>query len=479
MRISLGALIKQDVAVHEAGMAEALITGKRMGITEEDNEAMRNSGLAHLISISGLHIGLVAGILFFFSRLIMVCIPGFGLRHPVKKYSALIALAGTLFYTLLCGAPIPTIRAMLMTGIVLVAVIMDRWAISMRLVVFAALVVLVTAPENLLSASFQMSFGAVAALVAFYEHYRPWISNLYSDAGFIKKIALYFLGVSATTLIAGTATEPFALYHFQQYALYGLLANFIAVPLTGFVIMPAAVLALCLAPFGLAAWPFWAMEQGIAGMLWVAHWVAGMQGAVFYVPSWPLAALLLIVFAALFVMFWRGNIKWAIAGPMVLASVLLILLTKQPDIMVSSSYDLISFRTKDGGMSVSTRAKDKFTLESWERLAGQADEKASRWHREGEENGLSCDEAGCRVELKGKKVAFTLDAYNLKEDCAWADIVMSPEPAKGCKAAVVVDRFDAWQNGAHAVWIHKNGNVTVKDVNEERGTRPWTVSNKR
>lgn len=479
LRVGLGEIVRRDVGPREAGMAEALITGKRLGISEADSEAMRDSGLAHLISISGLHIGLVAGILFFFSRLLMVCIPGFGLRHPVKKYSAVIAFAGALFYTLLCGAPIPTVRAMLMTGIVLLAVILDRWAISMRLVVFAALVVLVTTPESLLSASFQMSFGAVAALVAFYERFRPVISRLYRDAGFVRKIALYFLGVCATTLVAGTATEPFALYHFQQYALYGLLANFVAVPLTGFVIMPAAIVALLLAPLGLSGIPFYVMERGIAGMLWTAHSVAGLKGAVFYVPAWPLAALLLIVFAALFVMFWNGRLKWAVAGALTLASILVILTHKQPDIMISSSYDLISFRTAEGQLSVSSRAKDRFTLESWERLAGQADVKAPRWHREGARDGLSCDEAGCRVELKGKKVAFAFDAYNLKEECAWADIVITPKPARGCGAALVIDRFDAWAHGAHAVWIKENGDVIVKDVAAQRGERPWTVSSKR
>ena len=189
---------------------------------------MRESGLAHLLAISGLHIGLVAGLLFFFVRLCLALWERGALRYPIKKWAAVAALLASLGYLLISGSTLPTQRAFLMLCFVTLAVLIDRSAISMYLVAWAAAVILLIVPENLMNVSFQMSFAAVTALVAVYE-FSVLRRLAGTRAGRAKRVSLYFLAVLLTTLVAGLATAPFALYHFNQIALYGMLANFLPV----------------------------------------------------------------------------------------------------------------------------------------------------------------------------------------------------------------------------------------------------------
>lgn len=274
----------------------ALMTGQRGAITNDHWQALRDSGLAHLLAISGLHVGIVAGVLFFFSRLLMACSMHLALHHPIKKYAAVIALIGAFFYTLMVGATVPTQRALIMTGFVMIAIMLDRSPFSLRLVALAALVVLFFSPESLASVSFQMSFAAVVSLICFYEWLRPVWVGLHRRAGMMRRFALYFAGVSLTTIVAGFATGLFALFHFQNFALYGVLANMIAVPLMAFIVMPLIVLSYVFMPIGLEGIVLHAVEWGVGWILATAHFVAGLDGAVWHVSAWPHWIFLSLVF---------------------------------------------------------------------------------------------------------------------------------------------------------------------------------------
>lgn len=214
--------------------AAALITGERGNIPEDVLSAMRESGLAHLLAISGLHIGLVAGILFFGCRFLLSTIEPLALHYPIKKWAAVCAFIGSFFYLLISGMTLPTQRAFLMLSLVLIAVLLDRRAISMNMVAWAACAILICAPESLFNVSFQMSFAAVVALVAVYESVSVSPRVGINARTFVWRVAFYLAGVLLTTLVAGIATAPFALFHFNQVALYGILANILAVPVTGF-----------------------------------------------------------------------------------------------------------------------------------------------------------------------------------------------------------------------------------------------------
>lgn len=466
----------------EQSIILALMTGQRKAIIDEDWDAMRESGLAHMLAISGLHVGMVAGVLFFFSRLIMAGFGGFALRHPIKKYAAILALVGAFFYMLIVGATIPTQRAVIMVGLAMIAICLDRSPISLRLVALAATIILLYRPESLVSISFQMSFAAVTALVAFFEFMRPYLRKLYSRAGLWRKIMLYFLGLSFTTIIAGAVTGLFGLYHFQQYAMFGLLANLIAVPILSFMVMPLLVLSYFVMPFGLSGFILNIAEWGTRWVLATAHWVANMDGAVLKISSYPSWVFIALVLCLWVFTVWKGREKVLIL-PLFFGLLILIPFTKQPDIQISGSSDLILIKDNQKKIWLSSFVTERFTAKNWIRLQGAEDQKRNKWPKEGgvKDFPLLCDAYGCRGTIKDNKIAVSFSEKSWKEDCNWADILISQKPIakKYCNTPKVIDYFSLWRNGAHSIWFIDD-KIIIRNVEEARGKRPWvqTSANK-
>jgi competence protein ComEC len=456
-------------------VAAALMTGSQSAIPEDVIVAMRDSGLAHLLSISGLHVGLVAGILFVGLRGALALVPALALRHPIKKWAAAAAIVATLLYTLLAGAPVPTQRAFLMTGLVLLAVLLDRSPFSMRAVAWAAAFILLIAPEALTGPSFQMSFAAVVALIAAYEASRDWRRHRRGEAGWPRWVARYAAGLAFTSLIAGVATTPYAVFHFGRMADYGVVANMLAVPLTGIWIMPWAVLAFLLMPFGAEALALVPMGWGVDAVISVARVVAGWPGAAALVPAMPLWGLALITGGGLWICVWQQRWRLLGAAPIVLG-VASIWLTAPPDVLVSGDGRLMGVRDGTGGLLLSSARAEAFTAEGWLRRLG--DDAAETWPALGStaDGSLSCDMLGCIYRNGGHVVALVKQMAALDEDCRVADVVVSLVPVRrACPSAgTVIDRFDLWREGAHALWLTPE-TVEVVSVGETRGDRPWVV----
>ena len=477
LRADLARRILAALPGRSGAVAAALMTGERGAIPEADMAAMRDSGLAHLLAISGLHVGLVAGLLFLGLRLVMAAVPVLALNYPIKKWAALGAVAGAFAYLLLTGAPIPTQRAFLMAGLVFLAVLLDRSAFTMRLVAWAAFAVLSLAPESLLSASFQMSFAAVIALIAAYELLREgrgaWLAGR-GATGPLGRGTRYLGGVAATSLIAGLATAPFALYHFNRVAWFGLAANMIAVPLTALWIMPWALIAFCLMPLGLEHLALVPMGWGIEAMLAVAHEVAAWPGAVSLIPAMPETGLVLVALGGVWLCLWRR--AWRLAGvPVILAGLISVALVRPPDLLVTGDGGLFGVRSPEGALMISSASRQRFSAGVWQRRLGEAE--AQVWPRPGETFGdwLACDRLGCIYKARGEVVALVRDSRALIDDCAVASLVVArvPVPRRACRGlARVVDRFDLWRGGAHAIWLGEE-EVRVKSVAEARGQRPW------
>lgn len=245
MMLSLSAL-RQDwtrrIAAQTEGaggaIAAALMTGVRGPIPDYVDAAFRDSGLAHILSISGLHLTLVAGLLFFLVRALLALSPRLALQYPIKKWAAFAALLGAVAYTLVSGAALPTLRALVMIALALLAVMLDRRAITLRAVAWAALLLLVLWPDSLLDPGFQMSFAAVTALVAAFENLAPKLARWRSDAGAVQIALLWLAGVMMASFVAGLGSSLFAAYHFNRVADYALIANLLAAPLVDFIIMP-------------------------------------------------------------------------------------------------------------------------------------------------------------------------------------------------------------------------------------------------
>ena len=385
-------------------VAAALMTGDRRAIPKHVLADMRDSGLAHLLAISGLHIGLVAGILFFGLRAGLALVPKLALRYPIKKWAA-AALVGAFGYVLISGATVPTQRAFLMVCVVLLAVMVDRTAISMRLVAWAALIVLAMAPDSLLGPSFQMSFAAVIALVAAYEVLRGRFSAWRAEAGMLRRAGLYFAGVGITTIVAMAATAPSAVYHFNRFAEYGLAANLTAVPLTALWIMPWAMAAFCLMPVGLETLALTPMGWGIEAVIAIARTVAGWPGAVRLVPAMPAAGLALVAIGGLWLCLWQG--RWRLLGAAAVALGLSgLALTRPPDTLVAADGKLMAVRVPDGGLAFSPGRGSRFTREMWLRRAGQSEPRP--WPRQGSsaDGALSCDGLACIYRTADRPLRF-------------------------------------------------------------------------
>lgn len=478
LRQSIVERIAAAVPFPQAGIVMALIAGEMTAVSEEDWEAMRISGLAHMLSISGLHIGLVAGVFFFTSRALMAAVPYIALRWPIKKYAAVIAFAGALFYTILSGSSVPAVRSMMMTGLILIAVILDRTAFSVRTVALAALAVLIVWPEALWGASFQMSFAAVTALIIFYDEIRGRLSGWYQQAGWVHRGFLYVAGVCVTTLVASLATAPFSLYHFQQIGLYSIPANMAAAPVMSFLIMPAGVLACLLMPFGWEAWPLKAMEWGVSFIMKVAQVTSSWPQASQMIPALPLPVFVLTLLGAMIFLFWRGYGRFVCVLPWIVA--LIIGFSYQPpDILVSSNMKLVAVRDGQGDLHLSSGRTEKFVAENWLRRNGQSADGGRVWPAEGEVfPGMICAEGGCRwITPDDRRIAFSFLPGTHPEDCGWADILIAQDPVRTdpCDSALVIDRFSVWRDGAHAIWT----GGSFDSVGLTRGERPWTVSDQR
>lgn len=455
-------------ARQRAHVASALLTGLRGGVDESIWAALRDAGLAHLLAISGLHIGLVAGTVFTVLRFLLACSKPLALHYPIKKWAAAAALAAACAYLLLAGATISAQRAWIMAAFILGAVMLDREPLTLRPVAWAALAILALNPESLLGASFQMSFAAVTALVASYEAlHAARLQRAAPPSSRGWRPFVYLGGIAATTLIASLATAPFAAYHFNRVALVGLVANMIAVPITAMWIMPCGLAALLAMPFGFEAPALALMGQGIRLVIAAARAGADLPGAAALVPSAPPAALAAIVLGGLWLAIWRKPVRlWGLGG--VAAGILIAAAARGPDILVSDDGRLFAVRPPSGGLALSLPGARSFDARNWLRAAGAR--APAPWPVEG----MACDSLGCvYAPPGGPRVALIRDPRALAEDCAFADIVVSAAPTRGCGAAQTIDLSDLKRNGAHAIRFRGDGRAAITHVRGARGARPW------
>ena len=471
LRAKINARIRAALPGETGEIAAALITGERGGISEEVTQSMRDSGLAHIISISGLHMVIMAGTVFWLVRALLASVPALALLYPIKKWAAASALAAATFYLALSGAAVPTVRSWIMMSIVLIAVMLDRPALTMRNVALAALAILIVAPESLFDPSFEMSFAAVVALVALYEWMaeRERLADVSPVWGTLRKGWGLVTGAAVTTLGAGTAIAPFAVYHFHRMTHYGLIANLIAAPLVSLLIMPMAVLSMIAMPFGLEAWPLRAMGLGIELMVGAGEWVASWPGAVTILPRISGFSLALIVLGGLWLCLWRTRTR---ALGLVIAASGLALAPggERPDILIEREGATAALRSESGNLVFPPATAASYSVDNW--LLADGDDRDAT--AAADESIFRCDTLGCIGTVKGKTVALIRDAGALEEDCRLADIVIAPfTVGKKCRAArVIVDRRMLKAEGAHALYI-EGLSIRTETVAAARGHRPW------
>ncbi|MEI8396766.1 MAG: ComEC/Rec2 family competence protein, partial [Rhodospirillaceae bacterium] len=431
-------------------------------------------GMAHLLSISGLHIALVAGLVFYAVRIILALIEPLALYYPIKKWAALAGLLTAFLYMLVVGAAAPTLRSVLMTGTVMVAIMADRNPLSMRLLALSAFAIMIYTPEQIAGPSFEMSFAAVGALIATYEVANPLLRRWRLGSGMIGHAAVYLGGSIMTSVVATVAVTPFSLYHFQQDALYGVFSNMIAVPLTSFWVMPWALAVYLLMPFGLDTWALIPMGWGVTACNWLAHVVAALPGSVLRFPAMPSWGLSLIVIGGLWLILWLG--RWRLWGLWLIAAGFASLFTvTRPDILVAADGSIMAVRTVNGQLSLSRpKGGNKLAAENWLHRDG-TDRPAEPWPVDGRsaDGRLSCDTLGCLYRAGGHTVALVRNRLALDEDCDDSDVVISADPVRHCRAPHIIDLWILRRQGAHVVFLSGREPV-IRSVRDERGDRPWS-----
>lgn len=455
-----------------AAVAAGILIGESKAISEDSWENIRLSGLAHLLAIAGLHTGAVTGWLFFFTRLLLAAVPFIALRYPVKKIAAGVSIAGAIFYLHLVDFFMPAERAVIMVSAVMLAIILDRDPLSLRLLAFAAAAILLARPESLVGVSFQMSFSAVGMLIAFYEGTRDWWSRLYRDKRWFVKVFLFVAGSVATTGVATLGTAPYSLFHFLRVPfISGFIANLLAVPITVMIVLPVGIISCFLMPLGLAAWPLKLVGWGTGAILKIAAVTAHWPYAAYHANAWPLPLLVIMSLGGLWLCLWRGPLRWWGLVPVLIAAAL-VPFAPRADILAAEGGRVFAVRAADGRLLLSPGRADGFIRDEWVEREGE--NGSGSWKDEGAP--LSCDADACLYRAHGRLVSFVKRPEAALQDCAAADIVISELniPRALCpQPAFLLDGNVLRQAGAQAVYFGTGGDMKVISVAGQRGARPW------
>lgn len=441
--LTLGMLAHMD---GQAGaFAAGAMTGDRSAIDEETVTALRDSSLAHLLAISGMNMAFLTAFVFALLRYGLALIPFVALRVNTKKLAAVVSFAVAFFYLLLSGANVATERAFIMIAVFLGAVLLDRRALTLRSVAVAAMILLLFRPESLLDPGFQMSFAATIALIV---GFAALDASIYRQK--VPRWAMPVFTLFLSSLIGGLSTAPFAAAHFNRYSDYGLIANLLTVPVMGAVIMPAGAVAALLAPIGLAGPPLWVMEQGARWILFVAHWISGLEGSVTAIAAPGRAALPIFTLGAIWLILWRGRIQWLGVAP-VLISAVLWLTAERPVLLISGDGKLLGLSGSEG-RALSAATGGGFAAENWlendgdltaQKLAaarpGFTGPKGEKWFQL----------ADLRIVALSGKGAMA----KLEEACRDGDLVILAAEAEAApEGCPLIDAAVLSETGPLAVW---------------------------
>jgi competence protein ComEC len=366
--------IRRAIGGPEGEIAAALIVGVRAGIPEVINEAMRRTGIYHIISISGLHMALVAGTIMVLLRGLFALFPDFASRHPVKKYAALAALLTTGAYLVVSGMVVAAERSFIMLAVMLTAILFDRAALTVRNLSISALIVMLWSPHEVIGPSFQMSFAATAALVGGFAAWADLRAGKSGEDPNLRRplllvgarwVMTVLVGTCATTLIAGSATTLYAAWHFQRVSPLSLIANLAVMPVVSIIVMPFAVFSALAMPFG-ADGPFlYIMGKGLSAMIAIAAWLSS-HSPIDAIGLVSPQSVLLATVALVIVTVATTRLRWAMV-PFAAGALLTVFWVRTPDVLVSENGRLLAMPIGAGELAVNRARPNEFTLDNWRR----------------------------------------------------------------------------------------------------------------
>ncbi len=487
LRVRVSERIEEVIGGEDGSVASALVAGTRAGISEQTNEDLRKAGLAHILSISGLHMALAAGVVMLTLRSAFALFPAFSVRHPVKKYAAFLSLLSCTFYLAMSGADVAAQRSYVMIAVMLGALLIDRAAISMRNLAVAALAMIALSPHEILGPSFQMSFSATAALIAGYAWWSERNANRHIGAekrgkatyGVARRILKPVTAAAGTSLIAGLASGIFAAYHFNNTAPLGLVGNVLAEPVIALLVMPFAVFGLLLMPLQLDWVPLQIMGWGIFAVRHIAAFVAAWSpdGNPGPMPSltlvyWTIALVLAVVLST--------RLK-LLALPFIVLGLGVFMKEPFPDIVISEDAKLVGVRLADGRLAVNRNRPSQFTINNW-KTAYLIDEiippVAVKKEKQSASHGFECDEGVCTINLRdGRTLAYTGETTMQEIACNIGNVVILAVPGKdaACHRSTItsISKRDLALKGAVEIRLgqqrDENRSLTTTEKTPEAG----------
>lgn len=490
-RGSVSARIRSGIKGESGELAVALITGDRSGLSQKTQESLRKSGLAHILAISGLHMALVTLTMVWLVRSALLLIPNLANKYAIKKWAIGVGFIVATLYLFLSGNAIATQRAWIMISIMMLASLLDRPAITIRSVAVAAFVILLIFPASLFSPGFQMSFAAVLALVSIYRGWNKYKQNkskIPKDRGVILNsigsVFKYGLGLSFTSLIAGTATAFFAAWHFHRIAPLGLIANLCAMPIVSILVMPLALVSVLLMPYGLEGLTLMPLGLAIEAVVWVSDktnsipldFSTGIQSKQMLYSS-----LLLLAFALLPI----GKLRFLSIVPAISLVYFLTQNQTVPHLLIAQDGRTIAVasnllntkvqlnnleqKTGEGALTLLYPRRNKFVSRIWlKAYSGGISGSAIKTYvkKPNGKNSISktpnCDKEQCNFMLGDRSVYIIYNPKLIAKACENANILLAPRlwyvRCKSKKPNIILKRQDFEKNGSHAIWLTTNTN---------------------
>lgn len=477
LRHVLSRRIQAKAPAKTAGLQAALLTGDRSAIPAGQVQSLRDAGLAHLLAISGLHMGLLAGGAYSLASLFLAMIGPWARRYDMRKWAALVGGVTACAYLIISGASVSTQRAFIMAIIVFAAVILNRRAVSLRSVALAAAITLVLHPESLISVGFQMSFAATVALVVVY---RRWASIRTYSAGtsIFRRLRNGFVGISVTSFVAGLATGGFAALHFHRFARLGVFANLAAMPVFTLIVMPAGFFAMLLMPFGLEVIPLKIMGLGLDAVLYVSDWISGQRSALLHIKGANSVVLSLfgLGFTWLSLGVYAGGYRSRILGAGILTiSCVLWVGVERADMRVSDAARIAFWDPQSVNLlRVDRKRGDRYGRSRFIERAGQNDTDQETYF----DTSALCDQQACRIEIKGKLVSIVTTPEGVVDACLDSDLVILTLRSAGPRArrlcnVTILDTIDLKRGGARDIYF-RNDSIDIRPANPKtRKARPW------
>jgi competence protein ComEC len=509
MRNSITRRITSAVPGQEGAVGAALITGKRGTINDNSNDILRAAGIYHVISISGLHMAIAAGFAFTTSRLLLLLIPGLVLRNDIRRWSALAGIMGAILYDLFAGSDIATERSMLMSVVFFGAIVAGRRLLSMRNWALAAMLLMIVEPQGVINPGFQMSFAAVAALIALYERkpnlagfevnhsYEPKVTDKKEQKSRFQRLlagALHLCrDIVLTTLVAEVATAPYGLFHFHMVQPYGIVGNAITLPFVSLIVMPAAFIGMILIPFGWDG-PIWQlMGFGVHGVLEASRLIASWPMATLVLPGFDACPLLMLTLGLAFLTLWISPLRWfGLIG--VMAGVVMIIVGHHHyDVLVGREGRFVAVRGSDQKLHFAGRGINSFSLQHY--LRDDGDGRALNDPKLIDKT--ACTVSSCRLQLgDGRSVTLLtpitakarekakqnqMDAEKIiQRACQTSAIVIVPDsvmkdfrPSEHQCEALLIGPDVIRQQGPLALKRQSDGSFKLIANNSAAYDRPW------